>query len=198
MHVDGVQQIDEFKKLLVKTKYDVIIVGLFMNTDHHSFSSAWLEEASKVNKDCLIIIMNYPAGGIVNKSGSGLIEHISNQKLSCKAIRMAVPLRRVKLLRTIGEVLNKKLPSPTTNNVRSNNVKLITDEERSLFSTMHILIAEGNIRAVVGEEGRAMINHNYVVYRQSCCTEIAIETAYPTWVPSRVRKQRSGSCECLE
>ncbi|KAF1799121.1 hypothetical protein V8B55DRAFT_1519445 [Mucor lusitanicus] len=144
IHVDGVQQIDEFKKLLLKSKYDVIIVGLFMNPDHHSFSSAWLEEASKVNKDCLIIIMNYPAGGIVNKSGSGLIEHISNQKLSCKAIRMAVPLRRVKLLRTIGEVLNKKLPSPTTNNVKSNNVKLITDEERSLFSTMHILIAEDN------------------------------------------------------
>lgn len=143
IRVDGVQQIDEFKKLLAKTKYDVIIVGLFMNPDNNSFSSAWLEEASKVNKDCLIIIMNYPAGGIVNKSGSGLIEHISNQKLSCKAIRMAVPLRRIKLLRTIGEVLNKKLPSPTTNNVRSSNIKLITDEERTLFSTMNILIAEG-------------------------------------------------------
>ena len=144
IQVDGVQQIDEFKKLLTKTKYDVIIVGLYMNPDNNSFSSAWLEEASKVNKDCLIIIMNYPAGGIVNKSNSGLIEHVSNQKLSCKAIRMAVPLRRIKLLRTIGEVLNKRLPSPTTNNVKSNNVKLITDEERALFSTMNILIAEDN------------------------------------------------------
>ncbi|KAI8638914.1 hypothetical protein BD408DRAFT_446418 [Parasitella parasitica] len=142
--VDGVQQVDDFKQLLSKNRYDVIIVGLFMNPDNRYFSSTWLEEASKINKDCLIIIMNYPAGGVLNKSGSGLIEHISNQKLSCKAIRMAVPLRRLKLLRTISEVLNKKLPSPTTNNVRSNDVKLITDEERSLFSKMHILIAEDN------------------------------------------------------
>ncbi|CEP08745.1 hypothetical protein [Parasitella parasitica] len=144
IHVDGVQQIDDFKRLLAHNKYDVIIVGLFMNPDNRSFSSTWLEEASKINKDCLIVIMNYPAGGVVNKSGSGLIEHISNQQLSCKAIRMAVPLRRLKLLRTITQVLNIQLPKPTTNNVRSNDVKLITDEERNLFSTMHILIAEDN------------------------------------------------------
>jgi hypothetical protein len=145
IHVDGVLQIDEFEKKVTQTRYDVIIVGLYMNPDNNTvthFPNAWLEEASKINKDCLIVIMNYPAVGLVNGK-SGLIEHISNQKLSCKAIRMAVPLRRIKLLRTIGEVLNKKLPSPSTNNVRSKTIKLITDQERALFSTMNILIAEG-------------------------------------------------------
>ncbi|KAI9487280.1 MAG: hypothetical protein EXX96DRAFT_552526 [Benjaminiella poitrasii] len=144
--VDCVNKLDDFKRYLKLNKYDVIIVGLYMNPDNTTAeqSSSWLEEASKMNKDGLIIIMNYPAGGLVNGK-SGLIDHISNQKLSCKAIRMAVPLRRVKLLRTIGEVLNKKLPTtPVANNARSPDVKLITDEERSLFSTMNILVAEDN------------------------------------------------------
>ncbi|KAI8987483.1 hypothetical protein BDF20DRAFT_850535 [Mycotypha africana] len=145
--LDGVNQISDFKQKLRSQKYDVIIVGLFMNPDHSTSSStsspAWLEEASKMNKDALIVIMNYPAGGPV-KGNSGLIEHISNQKLSCKAIRMAVPLRRIKLLRTIAEVLNRKSPSITTPNVRPNTVELITSDERALFSTMHILIAEDN------------------------------------------------------
>jgi hypothetical protein len=148
IHVEGVLQIDEFEKRVTQAKYDVIIVGLYMNPDNSAATrstSAWLEEASKVNKDCLIVIMNYPAVGLVNGK-SGLIEHISNQRLSCKAIRMAVPLRRIKLLRTIGEVLNKTLPTPSTNNIRSKTIKLITDEERALFSNMNILIAEGKIQ----------------------------------------------------
>ncbi|KAI7900513.1 uncharacterized protein BX663DRAFT_517888 [Cokeromyces recurvatus] len=145
IRVDGANEIEDFKRYLKQTKYDIIIVGLYMNPDNTTtqLSNSWLEEASIINKDCLIIIMNYPAGGLVNGK-SGLIDHISNQKLSCKAIRMAVPLRRLKLLRTIGEVLDKKLPKLVPNNTRPTTAKLITDEERNLFSTMNILIAEDN------------------------------------------------------
>ncbi|OBZ88971.1 Peroxide stress-activated histidine kinase mak2 [Choanephora cucurbitarum] len=145
MQVDGAIQIEEFRKLVKQTTYDVIIVGLYMNPEHTStaHSSAWLEEASKINKDGLIIITNYPAVGAVNGK-SGLIEDISDQKLSCKAIRIAVPLRRTKLQRTIGEILNKKMPVLVNNNVKTKPASLITDEERAIYSNMNILIAEDN------------------------------------------------------
>jgi signal transduction histidine kinase len=141
IQVDGVLEIKDFERLVRQTKYDVIIVGLFMNLDN-SASITWLEDASKLNKDGLIIIMNYPAGGVTNGK-IRVAESVSNDKLYCKSVRMAVPLRRIKLLRTIGEQLNKIMPVPTTNNIKSKAVQLITDEERELFSKMHILIAEG-------------------------------------------------------
>lgn len=140
IHVDGVLEVEDFQKLVTQHKYDVIIVGLFMN--HNSTSTAWLEEASKLNKNGLIIIMNYPAGGISNGK-LRVAESVSNEKMHCKTVRMAVPLRRIKLLRTIGEMLNKIMPAPVTNNVRSKALPLISEEERKLFSSMHILIAEG-------------------------------------------------------
>lgn len=141
IHVDGVLEVEDFQKLVTQHKYDVIIVGLFMN--HNSTSTAWLEEASKLNKNGLIIIMNYPAGGISNGK-LRVAESVSNEKMHCKTVRMAVPLRRIKLLRTIGEMLNKIMPAPVTNNVRSKALPLISEEERKLFSSMHILIAEDN------------------------------------------------------
>lgn len=141
IHVDGVLEIKDFEKLVTQSKYDVIIVGLFMNLDSTN-STTWLEEASKINKDGLIIIMNYPAGGVTNGK-MRVAESVSNEKMHCKSVRMAVPLRRIKLLRTIGEQLNRIMPVPTTNNLKSKAVQLITDEERALFSTMHILVAEG-------------------------------------------------------
>jgi hypothetical protein len=39
----------------------------------------------------------------------------------------------------------KKIAPVTTDNTRPRAVQLITDEERKLFSTMNILIAEGKI-----------------------------------------------------
>jgi hypothetical protein len=143
IHVDGVSRIEDFMNLIFKNKYNVIIVGLYMNPDNIGAlqTAEWLEEASRLNKDSLIIIMNYPMNG-----KSGLIEHVSSQKLSCKTIRMAVPLRRIKLLRTIGEVLNRPLPKVASPNLRNNNVQLITDEERESFNELNILIAEGRRR----------------------------------------------------
>ncbi|KAI9352389.1 hypothetical protein BD770DRAFT_445542 [Pilaira anomala] len=144
IQVDGVTEIQEFNEMVTQYKYDVIIVGLFMNKDTSSTSSStWLEDASKLNKDGLVIIMNYPAGGMT-QGQAGLVEPVSNDKMHCKSIRMAVPFRRIKLLRTIGEMLQKVAPAPKIDNARSRTVKLITDEERALFSTMNILIAEDN------------------------------------------------------
>ncbi|KAI9259730.1 hypothetical protein EDC94DRAFT_542589 [Helicostylum pulchrum] len=140
--VDGVAEIGEFNQLVVQKKYDVIIVGLFMNQDSTA-SATWLEDATKLNPDGLVIIMNYPASGIINGQ-QGVVEQVPNYKMHCKSIRMAVPFRRIKLLRTIGEMLNKIKPVPKIDNARSRTVQLITDEERELFSTMHILIAEDN------------------------------------------------------
>lgn len=141
IHVDGVLQIEEFNQLVRQHKYDVIIVGLFTNHDNSiNPSSTWLEDASKLNQDGLIIIMNYPAGGILN----AVSEPVSNEKMHCKSIRMAVPLRRIKLLKTIAEML-KKISPVNKEITRPRTVQLITDEERKLFSTMNILIAEGNL-----------------------------------------------------
>lgn len=160
--VDGVAEIGEFNKLVVQNKYDVIIVGLFMNQDSTA-SATWLEDATKLNPDGLVIIMNYPASGIVNGQ-QGVVEQVPNYKMHCKSIRMAVPFRRIKLLRTIGEMLNKIKPVPKIDNARSRTVQLITDEERELFSTMHILIAEGNFLYTFCT-GFLSTHHHYVIYR---------------------------------
>lgn len=162
IQVDGVTEIEEFNKMVTQHKYDVIIVGLFMNKDTSSTSSStWLEDASKLNKDGLVIIMNYPAGGMT-QGQAGLVEPVSNDKMHCKSIRMAVPFRRIKLLRTIGEMLQKVAPVPKIDNARSRTVKLITDEERALFSTMNILIAEGN-NTSLSLFFYCYTNHHYVI-----------------------------------
>ncbi|KAG1473267.1 hypothetical protein G6F56_001051 [Rhizopus delemar] len=142
VHVDGVVQIEEFQALMKKNKYDIIVVGLFMNPENLDASSNWLENASKINKNALIVIMNYPSGGMVQRSR--WIEPVSNERLICKTVRMAVPLRRYKLLKMIDEVLNKPMKPSNSNMTRSKTSTLITDEERALYSTMNILIAEDN------------------------------------------------------
>ncbi|KAI8970664.1 hypothetical protein BDB01DRAFT_855295 [Pilobolus umbonatus] len=141
--VDGVIHIEEFLELVNKNKYDIIIVGLFMNPETNSISSHWLEQASKINKDGLIIIMSYPAGGYNQRSQ--WIQSVSNKNLFCKAIRMPVPIRRVKLLKTIAEMSNIDIPisCPVTSN-KLKKVKLFTEDELEFYSKLNILIAEDN------------------------------------------------------
>jgi hypothetical protein len=144
IHVDGTLNIDEFQQMVTQGSYDVIVVGLFMDPDITGTSSSWLEEASKVNPDGLIILMSYPASGFNRKSK--WVVPVSSQQLSCKAVRMAVPLRRIKLLRTIGEMLDNVVSTvyKKTTNVNPKS-QLITNEEKELFSSLNILIAEGKI-----------------------------------------------------
>ncbi|KAI9279158.1 hypothetical protein BY458DRAFT_503330 [Sporodiniella umbellata] len=142
VEVDGVIQIEEFQELLKKKKYDIIVVGLFMNPENLNASSTWLEDAIQVNPNGLIVIMNYPSGGMVQKNR--WIEPVSNQRLACKTVRMAVPLRRYKLLKMIDEFLNKPMKPSNSNMTRAKASLLFTEEERSRYSKMNILIAEDN------------------------------------------------------
>jgi hypothetical protein len=142
IYIDGVLHIDEFQKLASQNSYDVIIVGLFMNPETTKVPRSWLEDASKINPKGLIIIMNYPAGGMNQKSR--WIEPVASQQLECKAVRIAVPLRRAKLVRTIAEMLDKKIPANYPKAVKPKPASLITDEERARYSNLNILIAEGN------------------------------------------------------
>ncbi|EIE91775.1 hypothetical protein RO3G_16486 [Rhizopus delemar RA 99-880] len=142
VHVDDVMNIEEFEKMVKRNHYDIIIIGLFMNPENQQMPLTWLEEASKVNKDAVVVIMNYPAGGVNQKSR--WIEPVSSQQLACKTVRMAVPMRRMKLLKAIDEALNKTALASTTSSAKTKPDPLITDKERGLYSQMNILIAEDN------------------------------------------------------
>lgn len=146
--------------------YQVVIVGLFLT--HDPEFSQWSEVLHRViKKSRCLIIMHYPSGAVgdlLGKSHFSLVDTHgrlqSAEQLERSVVRMAVPLRRQKLLGTIVDLLKQTTASPentprptvlsSTSGSKSSEAgtKLIscaiTPEERALFSTMHILAAEDN------------------------------------------------------
>ncbi|KAI8148772.1 hypothetical protein BJV82DRAFT_198053 [Fennellomyces sp. T-0311] len=164
------------------TDYPIIIVGLFLTHDpgfeewsHHLYR--FLE-----NAQC-IVVMHYPTGAVGELLGENRLtvdinemstepnvnatKSVSGTALSTKSVtvqsnkrraivRMAVPLRRVYLLRTLVDMLHQssspsetpptpRPPMPSRyNSGRVTSNKLFTAEERELLCTMHILVAEDN------------------------------------------------------
>ncbi|KAI9260813.1 hypothetical protein BY458DRAFT_557511 [Sporodiniella umbellata] len=143
IYVDGVDQVEKVEQLIKKVKYDVIIVGLTMSLDDQNIHLSWLVNINQSIKDTLVVVMNYPAGRVTLKN-KWIVDPTPSQPLACKLVRMAVPIRRMKLLKTINEAIN---PPATSNNITKPKKapnSLVTDEEREMYSQMHILIAEDN------------------------------------------------------
>ncbi|KAI8374713.1 uncharacterized protein BYT42DRAFT_577365 [Radiomyces spectabilis] len=139
IHVDGVRKAEELPQNLAAVPYDVIILGLFLGKEFEDPS--WVEKLTFKKEDTVMIIMHYPSG--VQFQRNHWIEPVDVSVGKAKVIRMAVPLRRGKLLRAITDSMARSTPRPKKA-VQSKANELISEEERAYFSTLHILIAEDN------------------------------------------------------
>lgn len=88
-----------------------------------------------------IIVLHYPSGDVLH-----LHQEKSNMpEVSTKLIRMTIPVRRLKLLRAIADLLNCTPTKKTAKTIKMSSVSQIyTPQELDLFKTVRILIAEDN------------------------------------------------------
>ncbi|KAF7722487.1 hypothetical protein EC973_003107 [Apophysomyces ossiformis] len=141
--VDGASSVDELSSRLEDNQYDVIILGLLLSNEFED-STSWFEDLNqKSAKETAVIIMHYPSGSVREFQRSHWIEPVAHTlRRNNKVTRLAVPLRRLKLLRTIADLLEKDLPKPKV--IKASDSNKLTDEERARFRKMHILVAEDN------------------------------------------------------
>ncbi|KAI9275770.1 hypothetical protein BDA99DRAFT_431313 [Phascolomyces articulosus] len=140
-----------------KRDYDILIVGMFLTSDIQ-FKEWWDHLQRIVDRVRYVVIMHYPSGvvgemlGEIMEDGSSI--GIPVRRLDQHAmVRIAIPVRRQRLLRTMVDMLQQVTDSPQpvkatlpTNKQKINTVgsEKITSEEYALFSTMHVLAAEDN------------------------------------------------------
>lgn len=142
--VDGISNIDDIVRYKA-THYPVIIVGLFLTHDPE-FDVWYKEMNSFLQRARCVIVMHYPNGLGDEQVHIPLLTPTANRRA---VVRLAVPLRRQKLLQTMVDMVREASgPPPSTERIGSDDPKAssdaITPEERELFSTMHILAAEDN------------------------------------------------------
>ncbi|KAI8148750.1 hypothetical protein BJV82DRAFT_505635 [Fennellomyces sp. T-0311] len=147
--VDGVCTVEELF-FHQATDYSIIIVGLFLT--HDPEYEEWSQQLYRFLKHAqCIVVMHYPTGAV------GDTKSVTVQSNKRRAIvRMAVPFRRLSLLRILVDTLRQssspsgtpptpRPPIPPRHNsdiVTSN--KLFTEKEREVLNTMHVLVAEDN------------------------------------------------------
>lgn len=158
--VDGACTVEHLQHLHQSSShYDAIIIGMFLIQP--SEQQVWSSHIKKlVDQVGCGMIMHYPSGSqmypdVSNgdlQSTLSSLRTIDNRTSHNNTIsRIAIPLRRQKLLQTLIDLTRRTLPTTTAapsstssaTTKSSRTATLITDEERALFSTMHILAAEG-------------------------------------------------------
>ncbi|KAI7876513.1 hypothetical protein K492DRAFT_210311 [Lichtheimia hyalospora FSU 10163] len=156
--VDGACTVEHLQQLHRSSHYDAIIIGMFLiqPSEQQVWSSHIKELVDQVGCG---MIMHYPSGSQVTGGANHDLQstlsnlrtgdsHSSHNTIS----RITIPLRRQKLLQTLVDLTRRSLSTTTgspftslsASTKSSKSAKLITDEERALFSTMHILAAEDN------------------------------------------------------
>lgn len=147
--VDGISKIDDIARNKA-THYPVIIVGLFLTNDPEF--EVWYKEMNIfLQRARCVIVMHYPSGFGGDQVHLPLLAPSANRRA---VVRLAVPLRRQKLLQTMVDMVQETSASPPTpkpvkragssTNDNKASSDAITPEERELFGTMHILAAEDN------------------------------------------------------
>lgn len=198
--LDGVSDYADLKQ---ETPYGVVIVGLLLAHKEGTLTR-WETELQKIMKRAKItVVMQYPlASGNGGRGDAGLIEpshwaverekrcqqqqqpfHISSYRhldVQQGLVRMAVPLRRNKLLKVLAGFLNDehgespaKTPRPFYfNRASSSEIKLaietIPEEHRNAFKKMHILIAEGVYHQQRFRLFKAMGSNKVCFYCRQC------------------------------
>ncbi|KAI7856678.1 hypothetical protein BDC45DRAFT_61060 [Circinella umbellata] len=155
IYVDGASTIDELISC-GKRDYNILIVGICLTNDlRFKESRKYLQKI--VDRSCNVIIMHYPSSGIGEILGESM-EDESSIGLSVRRlgqhemVRISIPVRRQRLLRTMVDMLQQarnsprqaKAAIPVKQKVNGQESEKITPEEHALFSTMHLLAAEDN------------------------------------------------------
>lgn len=128
------------KAELMLASYDVLILDFPITAE---FSDEIRKvESAEATHNMSIIVLHYPSGDVL---------HLHQDKnnlpdVTSKLIRMAIPVRRLKLLRAIADLLHC---APTTKRAArivkmSSATQIFTTEELAYFKTVRILIAEDN------------------------------------------------------
>ena len=152
--VDGASTINELISC-GKRNYDILIVGMFLANDL-KFKESWGHLQKIVDQVCNVIVMHYPSG-VVGEMLGEMMEDGSSIGLPVRRwsrhemVRIAVPVRRQRLLRTMVDMLQQVADSPQrtkealpkNQNKNGQGGDEITPDEHALFSTMHLLAAEG-------------------------------------------------------
>lgn len=157
--VEGVCTIPELQQLMPH-HYDAIIIGMSLSQspDHQEWSSHLKYFVNNVK--CGTIIMHYPSRQMgfdttlqptLSSSSSSSPFMVSDTATGSSVARIAIPLRRRKLLQSMLSLLEPSLQqtvpllqwSSSTGTMEAIDHGKITDEEKAVFSTMHILVAEG-------------------------------------------------------
>lgn len=148
--VDGVWQVEKLATTQAED-YPIVIVGHFLKPCQQ------LDDLLARSNN--VIMLHYPSSSTSNNHGMkhqigpsptiGEIEAERRQeKTSSTMVRMAVPIRRHKLLRAMCNLvqLQQHLPTlspPPTPQAAKQLATTVTDEEKAQFSKMHVLAAEG-------------------------------------------------------
>ncbi|KAI9021513.1 hypothetical protein CLU79DRAFT_703166 [Phycomyces nitens] len=141
--VDGVNSVEKLSQRLISTQYDIIVLGLFL-TKEFMESKGWIEDIIKNIKHGTLIIMNYPSGIVSEIHQRGQWVEPISKTLPPECVRMAVPLRRKKLIQIIADIMNNHSPRRNMKVIKPKGSDLVTEEEREIYKTMHILVAEDN------------------------------------------------------
>jgi hypothetical protein len=124
---------------LSETPYDILILD-FPITVEFAQQIRVVESGTQWQNMC-IIVLHYPSGDVLH-----LHQEKSNiPEVSAKLVRMAIPVRRLKLLRAIADLLNLTPTKKASRSIKISTVSQIySPQELELFKTVRILIAEDN------------------------------------------------------
>ena len=173
--VEGACTAGELAALKGQQEFEALIIGLSLTRDPQYVS--WAQDIHHfVSRARCTIIMHYPSSGVCefleqnqlisedegrttalittdsnnNNNNTQSQQEPNQQKQRQRVVlRMSVPLRRTKLIRTILDILRQIADDPSTpqpsNRLPPNpSSNVITSEEKEVFSKMRILAAEGN------------------------------------------------------
>lgn len=127
------------KTELMNAPYDILILDFPITAE--LAQEVLLIESSNQSQNLSIIVLHYPSGDVL---------HLHQEKstltnVSTKLIRMAIPVRRLKLLRAISDLLNCAPTKKTEKTFKMTSVSQIYNtQELEFFKSVRILIAEDN------------------------------------------------------
>ncbi|KAM3579037.1 Chk1 protein kinase, variant 2 [Umbelopsis sp. WA50703] len=137
--IASAESLGAIKAELMLASYDVLILDFPITAE---FAEQIRKiESTEATHNMSIIVLHYPSGDVL---------HLHQDKInlpdgSSKLIRMAIPVRRLKLLRAVADLLNCAPTKRTSRTVKMSSAsQIFTPEELAYFKTVRILIAEDN------------------------------------------------------
>ncbi|KAG2171396.1 hypothetical protein INT43_009057 [Umbelopsis isabellina] len=137
--IASAESFSSIKAELMLSSYDVLILDFPITAELSE--EIHKVESAEATHNISIIVLHYPSGDVL---------HLHQDKnnlpdVTSKLIRMAIPVRRLKLLRAIADLLHCAPTKRASRTVKmSSATQIFTTKELAYFKTVRILIAEDN------------------------------------------------------